>query len=919
MNIYNIGAEQNFLCDLAKGVLSKFTNIDLHNITIFLPTKRSCIKLAEIFADIKGQAIILPNIIPLQDINQSHLLENSKSSQDIISKTQILLLLNKLLGNDDISLSSGIAKLIERLAKDEISLDKLKILSESDSASHVTQIISHLNLVASSWPKLLASKSQLHPAQARNLYIVQLIKKWENNPPAHPVIVAGSTGSIKSTAKLLNKMNVTDNCYVVIRGLDPAMSSDYWSNIEPIHPFYYIKSFLEQTGIDFKSIPYWYQKEKTTDSCKTFFIQEVFRPYQTIEKWQNINKNTFESVDYITIAKCNNLQEEALYIATEAKNQLTSPSKQLAIICNNYNLTRTICNHLQSWNINVKDLTSKPLLKSSEFEFLSIILELSNEFSVISLLKLLKHPLFKNESKNEIYDLETKYLRGIFLVNNLKELVNISNSDILGKLYIDLEQFIKSKTTNLGTMLTQHLVLAEKIASAKNLWSSNAGQKLYHIFADLFVNQEVKTNYSCNIYYDLLLKLLEGETYFSNHNETSNITIISSMESRLFEFDKVIIADFVEGSWPVSTETDPWFNKNIESTIGLTPSNYKIGQAAQDFYFLAHAKELIITLSTKSPNGANTPSRWLTRLESFLSLINKNRSFEVNIIRDSNDTSMVAPIYACPPLTLRPTTLSVTTIEKLMRDPYGFYAKKILNLKPLEEIDREPDQSDFGSIVHSIIDQFNNIYDQLSPIEYLPSLENIITDILRNFHNNPVIHKLWKPRLYAIAKWLINFEQKQRASSRTKVYSEISGEYSFNIDDQIYTITAKADRIEVNDGFVTIMDFKTGAIPTANDILLGYSPQLTLEALIAAKGKYKHIEQQISPVGLVYLALASGEKLGNITNVKHDLGKLISAAEKGIIKLLQYYSNENTPYIPCLNPEHKAKYNEYAHLERDEI
>ena len=51
-------------------------------------------------------------------------------------------------------------------------------------------------------------------------------------------------------------------------------------------------------------------------------------------------------------------------------------------------------------------------------------------------------------------------------------------------------------------------------------------------------------------------------------------------------------------------------------------------------------------------------------------------------------TERPAPI---PPLELRPTQLSVTNIERLMCNPYGVYARYILKLYPLDELENMQD------------------------------------------------------------------------------------------------------------------------------------------------------------------------------------------------------------------------------------
>src|SRR5208283_616156 len=51
---------------------------------------------------------------------------------------------------------------------------------------------------------------------------------------------------------------------------------------------------------------------------------------------------------------------------------------------------------------------------------------------------------------------------------------------------------------------------------------------------------------------------------------------------------------------------------------------------------------------------------------------------------------------APPPRAARPKRLSVTEIEHWLRDPYSIYAKHVLRLAPLDEVDAAPGAAERG-------------------------------------------------------------------------------------------------------------------------------------------------------------------------------------------------------------------------------
>src|SRR3546814_4002169 len=55
-----------------------------------------------------------------------------------------------------------------------------------------------------------------------------------------------------------------------------------------------------------------------------------------------------------------------------------------------------------------------------------------------------------------------------------------------------------------------------------------------------------------------------------------------------------------------------------------------------------------------------------------------------------------------PPPALRPTTISVTEVDRLKADPYAFYARRVLRLMPLDAVDADPSAALRGTVVQRI-------------------------------------------------------------------------------------------------------------------------------------------------------------------------------------------------------------------------
>lgn len=924
--IFNIPPSCNFLESLAQGILERFGASNLANITILLPTARACAKLQKILSKLSNRALFLPQIKTIGEIEHCYLLPvTDLQPLDELSHQEQILLLCQLLETQDYNLVLSLSNLLDRLARDQIDVTNLtKIYNEHLSDNNHT--LQYLQLIASKWPKILSEYQKTDSETKRAIFINRLIASWEDTPPTAPVIVAGSTGSVRSTAKLLSAMSQINNCFVITYGIDHTLNTEYWGEITYSHPLYYLKKLYQRMNVDYKRVEEWTTTED--DEHKTRFLNLLFSPDSSIQHWQTLTPDTVGNLGKISIVSSNNQREEALIVGFKAREFLAHhPNGKIAIICNDQLLKQQIINAAQIWNLPI-DAVDKKVSDSKQVQLMQYIWELVTNFNVITLLDFFKHPFLRAKYDSRLITiLEKKYCRGICNFTSLAELIPLIKEDDLRTLLIKLQQYIGElqnlSRATLSDLLKTHITILEKISDKNTLWSSHSAQQIAMCLRKILTLKQAKMQpIDLQDYWPLLLLLLNSEQYSIALPHQASISLISRNEARLLNFDFAILTNFNETDWPEQSPHDPWLNQETSRLLDLTPVRNRIGQVAYDLYLLAHNSNLLITRSLKNLDQLTTASRWLIRLE----ILSKKLNIESQLYNEQHNLLHWSKhYYRAEPLLkeqdlprpashLRPRTLSVTSVEKLMRDPYGYYAAKILKLKPLEPINRPPNQSDFGSLVHKIIELFATQYELLPAAAYDEFFDQIILKELNSMLNRPLIKHLWLPKLKQISKILIEFEQTRRANN-SKIYSEVSGLHTVKTEHGPCQITAKADRIEqAPNQLVTIIDFKTGSIPSQRDISQGYSPQLTLEALIAANNGFDGIDHAIAQQ-LLYVSLA-GNKIGKIIAVKDSLDELLAAAKEGITALLNLYLDPTTPYIPCPDPDHVPTYNDYEHLER---
>jgi ATP-dependent helicase/nuclease subunit B len=356
-----------------------------------------------------------------------------------------------------------------------------------------------------------------------------------------------------------------------------------------------------------------------------------------------------------------------------------------------------------------------------------------------------------------------------------------------------------------------------------------------------------------------------------------------------------------------------WLTNQLRKTLNLSTKDDELNCKLYDFYLMLCNKQVVITRSKKVNNTPTAPSRFLQKL---LVLEGKYKTNKLNnkdhylyFVREhfnlrlprAKQSDILIPGESFP------SKVSATNIELLIRNPYGFFAKNILKLYPLNELNLESMNAEFGKLLHNVISIYNSQNEKNKQI-----FLNIAKAELKNLSDNEFITKLWWPKICSIAEPYIEFDTKRRSNIK-QIYSEIYGEIYLDFDNRRIKLLAIADEIIINkDGSAQILDYKTGALPSRQDVLSGLSPQLIIEGLILQHDGFKDIAA-IAPTKVTFVKLASSEPyvvetcIDTIDFTKHY---------NGLKELLGHYINEHASYLVIPSKDYAPKYDNYKHLGR---
>ena len=316
----------------------------------------------------------------------------------------------------------------------------------------------------------------------------------------------------------------------------------------------------------------------------------------------------------------------------------------------------------------------------------------------------------------------------------------------------------------------------------------------------------------------------------------------------MLSFDLTLLGGLDETVWPPAAQTDAFLNRAMRAALGLSAPERRIGQTAHDFVAALGASRAILSRAKKRGGSPTVASRFLQRLgavagEAAIAAMERRGERWLNFARRLDRPETISPIARPEPrpaLNLRPTKLSVTRIEALRRDPYAIYAERILDLLPLPQVGAVAGFREIGTVWHAALEEFAETAPlRESEEEARRRLFAAAERVFAALNADPAFRALRWPRIVKGLEEFLVFDAERRAEA-SALYFELDGALDIAVPGApTFTLTARADRIEIlRSGGAAIIDYKTGAPPGDKEVIVGFAPQLTLEAAMLLRGGF---------------------------------------------------------------------------------
>ncbi len=950
----------------------------LPRMSVLLPTRRAARALREAFLRLTaegsdpGAPLLLPRLRPIGDLDEDAVALAAEGADDpslaippAIPELRRRLLLTRLvlawnqasgeaalLPGQAAALAAALARLLDAAASDGASFDKLRGLAPDDFAEHWQKVLGFLEILPHAWPPILEAEGALDPAERRNRLLRRQGELWRRTPPAGPVIAAGLTGGIPALVDLLSVIAWLDQGAVILPGLDRSCGAAEWERIaeEPTHPQHLMALLLRGLDIAAEEVREWPGAGEGRVGAsgraeRLRLVAQALRPAAMTDSWRDLAPAPAEALAGVARYDCASPQDEAVTVALLLRRTLETPAATAALVTPDRELARRVAAELRRWDIDIDDSAGLPLNRTPPGAFLRLVLDLADSaLAPVPLLAALKHPLAAGGLAPGVFRDNARRLEAAIRgprpapgFAGLRAALTDTRDAALLRGFVDrlercvggLAGHLDRDSVALAELAAAHIRAAELLAATDSesgvarLWRDAAGEaaaRFCHALLDAASDFPPLPGHHYPALFEALAAGLVVRPLYGRH---PRLAIWGLVEARLQQADLIVLGGLNEGTWPGPAAYDPWMSRQMRQEFGVALPERAIGIAAHDFAQALGAPSVALTRAARREGVPTVPSRWLLRLDTVLRAVGLDGTLgpEPEIaaaaaLRDEPGQRLPSPPVAPrPPLAARPRQLSVTQIETWIRDPYAIYARHILRLRALDELDADPGRAELGIRVHEALAEFVRRHPHALP----PSAEAELIEIGRAAFgailSRPGVWAFWWPRFVRIARWFVAEERVRRAAI-VESGSELRGTLVVPGRAGPFTITAVADRIDrLATGELVLIDYKTGALPQKREIDNAIAVQLPLEGAIARDGSFDGLSGRAA--ALEYWRLPGGEPAGERRPIGgDDPAALIERALARVTALVDRFDDPETPYLPVPVARWQPRFSDYGHLER---
>ena len=513
--------------------------------------------------------------------------------------------------------------------------------------------------------------------------------------------------------------------------------------------------------------------------------------------------------------------------------------KSTAVVLGDENLLIPVLNSIPSsidkLNITMGfPLSSIPLASLFE-QLFSIHKKTADSFYYKDVISILSHQFIRSLFRDETVNYATKLIETIQKNNlvyltyqELKSYDSSSNSilDLLFSNWKNTPKIAIDYCFKIINKIKEHL----SIEKDTNVLSLEYLFRFNKLFNELFrLNESFNHISDISALYSIYKELLASETLDFQGEPLQGLQIMGMLESRVLDFETVIISSVNEGILPSGKSNNSFipFDVKIERKL----PTYKEKDAVYTYHFyrlLQRAKNIYILYNTEADVlTGGEKSRFITQIE--LEGIH-NIKHQIITPQVSNVASKLKEIEKTVSVITQLKEIagrgfSPSSLTNYIRNPLDFYYQKLLGIKDLEEVEETVAANTMGTVVHDTLDRLYQPFlgKELS-IEGIkgmkPRVEKVITYFFNKIYKDGDMSKGKNLIIFEIAKrYVSNFlnleiEDLKQGNIIKIIALETESKINLHIPELDFPVKLRGtvDRVDQYNGITRIIDYKTGKV-----------------------------------------------------------------------------------------------------------
>jgi hypothetical protein len=323
----------------------------------------------------------------------------------------------------------------------------------------------------------------------------------------------------------------------------------------------------------------------------------------------------------------------------------------------------------------------------------------------------------------------------------------------------------------------------------------------------------------------------------------SGLQVMGVLESRVLDFENVIITSMNEGKFPAGKSTNSFIPYDVKRELGLPTFKEKDAIYTYHFYhLLLRAKNIYLLYNTESEGlDAGEPSRFLTQLD-----IERRPTHTLS----KSIYNAELPKKAYEPMEVAKTPLVMERLKEIatdkgfspsaltgyLRNPMQFYLQRILRIRETDEVEESIALNTLGTIIHGALEELYKPtigrFLSVQDIEQMEKLANqAVTEQFTAVYKEGEIKKGRNLLAFEVAKRNVNnfLKQEKKALEEGEAIKVLALETKFErwLEHELLPypvlISGNIDRVEERNGKLRITDYKTGKVEKTNVTLKDWS------------------------------------------------------------------------------------------------